>query len=446
MKQGRRLRLRFSRKIGLVLLLAGVVFTSSQTPSLSFRPDEITRLNLQIKLEGLDWQAGETSLTRLSPEERRRRLGGFVPLVEDPSRFVPIVPQAELPSSWNWADRQGKNYLTSVKNQGSCGSCWAFAALGLVEAVYNVEWDKYTLLSVRKTRGREGNQDGNLGPGSSSLAPGLIIQALNYPDLSEQELVSCSPAGNCDGGWAWKSLDYLQYNGVSPEDCFPYQAADVACLLCADYARRLTKINGWGWVTQATPQKEKIKAALLEAPLILYLDVYSDFYAYRSGVYQPTSSATYEGGHLVVLVGYDETKKCWICKNSWGKNWGEAGYFKIRMGSCNTGTWVLKAWGVSIGNRPPVLSPLDPMTIKEGEKLTVKLMAVDPDGDELTFGAEGLPQGASFDQRTGEFNWTPDYDQDGVYKIKFSVTDGLYIRYRQFVLTVINVKRTKGKY
>jgi len=433
------------RPISLILCLLGLILIGWTSSLLSSEPDEITRINLQIRLEGLNWQAGETSLTRLAPQERRLRLGGFVPLAEDPSRFAPVSIQPELPSAWNWANRQGKNYLTSVKDQGSCGSCWAFATLGLVEALYNVEHDKYTLLFSQRIVRNKRNQN-ELGGSSFPLTPGLIIQALNYPDLSEQELVSCSDAGDCDGGWAWKSLVYVQNNGVSPEDCFPYQAADVACLLCADYARRLTKIKGWGWVTQATPQKEKIKSALLEGPLILYLDVYSDFYAYRSGVYQPTSTATYEGGHLVVLVGYNETKKCWICKNSWGKDWGEAGYFKIRMGSCSTGTWVLKAWGVSIGNRPPVLSPLAPVTIKEGEKLTVKLMAVDPDGDELTFGAEGLPAGASFNSTTGEFNWTPDYDQDGLYKIRFSVTDGLYIRYRQLVITVINIKKTKGKY
>jgi len=439
-----KLRRYMTRKISLIFCLAGLIFIGWPS-SLPSGPDEIARINLQIRLEGLDWQAGETALTRLAPEERRLRLGGFAPLAEDPSRVAPVAVPGELPSAWNWANRQGKNYLTSVKDQGSCGSCWAFAALGQVEALYNVEQNKYTLLSFREGAGlnRHLNESSDH---SSFFSPGLIIQALNYPDLSEQELVSCSAAGDCDGGWAWKSLVYLQDNGVSPEDCFPYEAAEVACLLCADYARRLTKIKGWGWVTQATPQKEKIKAALLEGPLILYLDVYSDFYAYRSGVYQPTSTATYEGGHLVVLVGYDEVKKCWICKNSWGKDWGEAGYFKIRMGSCSTGTWVLKAWGVSIGNRPPVLSPLDPVTIKEGEKLTVKLMAADPDGDELTFGAEGLPPGASFNSTTGVFTWTPDYDQDGLYKIKFSVTDGLYVRYRQLVITVINIKRTKGKY
>ena len=75
-------------------------------------------------------------------------------------------------------------------------------------------------------------------------------------------------------------------------------------------------------------------------------------------------------------------------------------------------------------NHAPVIDPIDDVTLREGESLSLYVQASDPDGDSLTYSAQGLPQGASFNQSTRRFSWTPDYDQAGQYGVEVSVSDG----------------------
>jgi hypothetical protein len=353
-----------------------------------------------------------------------------------------LEEKAVLPDYWDWSDRNGRNYMTSIKNQGSCGSCWAFSANGVVEAVYNIEKGLYSIQTPSLNYGAY--------PVELLREPGdyyveIRILALDYPDLSEQDLVSCSWAGTCDGGSAAKSFDYIKSNGVVSEDCFPYVASDVSCNRCSDWGNKLTRIQGWGYVTQSSADKTAIKTALQDGPCSFYMDVYSDFYHYDGGIYEKTPGATLEGGHLVVLVGYDENHNYWICKNSWGRGWGENGYFKIRRGECEGGTWITKAWGVSINNRPPILSPIENQTVNEGEQLIFQVTASDPDEDMLTYSSASLPKGAIFDSLTGLFDWTPDFTQSGEYEIEFFVTDGVFERSQAASITVLNVKKGKGR-
>jgi hypothetical protein len=176
------------------------------------------------------------------------------------------------------------------------------------------------------------------------------------------------------------------------------------------------------------------------------MEVYDDFYSYRNGVYARTSGASYEGGHAVLIVGYDDGDNCWICKNSWGTGWGENGYFKIRRGNCSIGTYVLRVSGVTINNRAPELSAIGSQTTKEGVGITIQLRGQDADGDFMTYAATPLPTGADFDQAAGTFLWTPSYTQSGVYTIRFSVSDGLFEDYEDVLVTVLNVKKGIGRY
>ncbi|NIM91661.1 MAG: hypothetical protein GTO17_12020 [Candidatus Aminicenantes bacterium] len=428
--------------LAFMMMCLAYLFVGSLETDQRGAQDEIDRINSEIQLQGLEWKAGVTSLTYATPEERRKRLGALVPLHEDPSKFVHLEEKAALPDYWDWSDRNGRNYMTSIKNQGSCGSCWAFSANGVAEAVYNIEKGLY---SIQTSPSNDGAYPVESLLESDDHYSDIRALALDYPDLSEQELVSCSWAGTCDGGYASRSFDYIKSNGVVPEDCFPYEESDVPCNRCSDWRNKLTRIQGWGYVTQSSVNKNAIKAALLDGPCSFYMDVYSDFYNYDGGIYEKTPSATYEGGHLVVLVGYDESQDCWICKNSWGRGWGENGYFRIRRGECEGGTWISKAWGVSISNRAPNLSPIENQIVKEGEQLTFQVMASDPDGDILTYSASSLPNGAILDSLTGMFDWTPDFVQSGLYEIEFFVTDGIFERSRTATITVLNVKKGKGR-
>jgi len=423
--------------IGLSFLLFG--FQSSMNSS----QEEINRINLQIRLQDLDWKAGKTSLSSFPPEQRKQRLGGFKPLYADPEKIIEIREKPALPVDIDWRDINNKSYLTSVKDQGNCGSCWAFAACGAVEARYNTENNLYSP-AVFSSSSHEKLSE--LNKEMSHFFDKSLSLSLSYPDLSEQDLVSCSPAGDCDGGYAWKSFDYMETNGVVSEDCFPYQASNIPCQLCSDWEQKLFKIENWGWVTTYNTDKYAVKSSLQSGPLVFFMEVYDDFYYYTSGIYEKTIGASYEGGHLVVLVGYNETQNYWICKNSWGEDWGENGYFKIRMGECEGGTWILKMWGVLVANNPPEINDIPDKSVKEGQELSFYVTASDPDRDKLTYSSTDLPNGADFNPSSQRFSWIPTHTQSGEYEIVFSVTDGISESSTTAFIRVINVKKGKGRF
>ena len=179
-----------------------------------------------------------------------------------------------LPKRWDWRNVNGKNWLTPIKHQ-KCGDCWAFSTVGSLEAMYKIEKNK-----------PEEN-----------------------PDLSEQDLLSCSGAGNCNGGFPDRALAYVKQTGVVDENCFPYVGRDIACSKCSGWNSKILKIN-----KIVVPQDyEDVKRRLVcEGPLV--------------GGFIVTTPNGEDNGHAVVLIGYDDERKIWIIKNSWGINWGENGY------------------------------------------------------------------------------------------------------------------------
>ena len=114
----------------------------------------------------------------------------------------------------------GINWITAVRNQGQCGSCYCFGPIAIMESMYKIEHN------------------------------------LPYadPDFSEQHLLSCEPLGNCEeGGYAMDVLAYIKQNGTTSENCFPYSAQDIPCNPCPDFqqGRDKIKIRGWQYVTQS---------------------------------------------------------------------------------------------------------------------------------------------------------------------------------------------------
>jgi len=283
----------------LVLIFASAVFLLG---TVSFA-DEVADIQAAIKAKGKKWVAGRTSMMMLSPEERRARLGNFQAKGLPDLDAEPYQESyATAPATFDWRNMNGNgtSYVTPIRDQKSCGSCWAFAAAAGLES--------YTLMT-------QGMPNTNL-------------------DLAEQILISCQNPDGCSGGWPSAASAYIASTGLPLEECFPYMAYDaqdggssVPCNdACQNWQNSTYKILDYGSVSFSVPA---IKDALVNSgPLVTTFNVYYDFYLYNGGIYEYTTG-TYQGGHAVLIVGYDDVNQCFIVKNSWGTGWGESGYFRI---------------------------------------------------------------------------------------------------------------------
>jgi len=204
-----------------------------------------------------------------------------------------------VPASLDWRNYNGKVGVTSVKNQGGCGSCYTFNALAAIEGAYMVKYGK------------------NL-------------------DLSEQQLVDCSHShGNhgCDGGWMSSTFDYVKAaGGLALETAYPYTAKVATCQNKA----KAGIITGW---KQVAASELAIQQALASgAPIAAAIDANEKLQSYTKGVYDD-ATCTQKVNHAVTIVGYgrDSTsgKNFWVVKNSWGTTWGEQGYVRMVRDSRN---------------------------------------------------------------------------------------------------------------
>ncbi len=245
----------------------------------------------------------------------------------DPNDISPPVKIIETPSEFSWKNHLGNDYTSPAKNQGSCGSCWAFAAAGTLESIINI---------------REGNARLN-------------------PDLSEQYILSCLPeAGSCSGGSTYWAFRYIMettsegnyYNGIIPENCFSYEADDsIACSdKCTDWLEKLVPISNYGSYDLEDGSLEEnielIKSKVYEdGPVAVHILATDDFTYWGLNNHDSDDYYQYPGpvdysNHVVVLVGWKddlsiENGGYWIVKNSWGTYWGYDGFFNIEYGSLN---------------------------------------------------------------------------------------------------------------
>lgn len=279
------------------ILIVAVIALLAFPPLIYANPQELQYIRDSIKIKGAKWHADETSVSGLSLNEKKMRLG----LRDDEtlsaeylssSEMAPIPEVTSAPATLDWRNVDGVSYVSPVKNQGSCGSCWAFATTAGLESQF------------------------------------MLDNAGSPIDLSEQILVSCSGAGTCSGGSSATASSYLRDVGLPLESCFKYTATNNLCSnACADWRLNTHKIVGWH--RPSTTAVSELKNALYAyGPVVTTMYVYNDFYYYRSGVYSYTSGS-YVGAHAVLTVGYDDVRQAFIVKNSWGSGWGEAGYFMI---------------------------------------------------------------------------------------------------------------------
>lgn len=285
----------------------GCDLPTQSMPSTSNEPwisdADLAALQQQAIKEHWTFSVGKNSATE-------RPLSELCGLVEPENWWVgasfdPCVPTNLLPSRFDWRELGG---CTPIKNQGGCGSCWAFGTVAALEC-------------------------------------NILIRDDKEVDLSEQWLVSCNREGwGCGGGW-W-AHDYFQWktdrcNGTGAvfESDFPYKGLDLPCQ--GPYPRPYV-IDSWHYIslTPGVTQTEAIKQAIMTyGPVSVGCAVTSAFGAYTSGVFNEDDPHA-QINHAVALVGWDDlqgTNGVWFLRNSWGSNWGEEGYMRIEYGVCKVG-------------------------------------------------------------------------------------------------------------
>jgi C1A family cysteine protease len=212
--------------------------------------------------------------------------------------FTETLDATTLPSSLDW---RTSGIVPAVRDQGPCGACWAFGTVGVME-------------SALKRAG---------GP---------------LTDISEQFLVSCNTdSWSCDGGWTASAYHYDTLGrsqavvGAVLESAMPYSASNGTCTVVLDHPYKLA---AWKFIAgndTTMPSVAAIKTAIYNyGPVTAGVCADRGWDSYSGGVYRPTSNGCRGGtDHQIEIVGWDDGTTSWIVRNSWGPDWGEAGYIRI---------------------------------------------------------------------------------------------------------------------
>lgn len=334
------------RSTRLFVVLLCMIATCSLSASAQLSEKDLSALQTRAASEGWTFSVGPTSATARSWQD----LCGLRPPKDwrEKGRFVTPGEKAALPAAFDWRTVTG---CPPVRDQGGCGSCWAFGTVGPLEC-------------------------------NILIKDGITV------DLSEQWLVSCnqeteSPevaltgTWNCiDGGW-W-AHDYHQGaktdpcggTGAVPESSFPYEADDLPCN--CPYPHTYT-IDSWAYVGSESdvPSVDAIKQAILDyGPISVAILVDVEFASYHQGVFNVNHTG--EPNHAVVLVGWDDnqgTNGVWFLRNSWGTDWGEDGYMRIAYGvsMVGYGACFVQYSGATAGAGPEIQRQPEGARLFEGD-------------------------------------------------------------------------------
>lgn len=289
------------------------------------------KLNERLVSGNKTWRAGVTFVSQMTFEEKKWLMGKKAPVLYGFDYYkggIFVMPgfsryvsqNANTRSSdnyvaeWDWRNRHGKNWVTSVKDQGNCGSCWAFSALGAFESYINLYYN----------------------------------QLLNL-DLSEQELISYpNNCSNCSGGYVFDALDRIKRPGAVLEECYVYRACDTIpyypgfnCenpdrITIDDYSDDYSDSFPANSLNLFKTEEDSIKRMLFKSPITFGINhpwkhfvVLVGYKQFQTGNYY----FTYNHKNDSVFIDSDSLANhpAWLIKNSMGLDWGQEGYGYVAM-------------------------------------------------------------------------------------------------------------------
>jgi len=266
--------------------------------------EDVEIMRLRARSEGWTFEIGENSATKYSLEQLCGHIEPNDLSISKTSAYI-IEQTEDLPESFDWREIAG---YPSVRDQGGCGACWAFATIGVLE------FD-------------------------------ILIQDGVERDLSEQWLVSCNSNNyGCWGGNAFEAFQYFEWGGIYDdpsgdsgavlEEDFPYVQSKVPCACPYDH---YYYTDSWS-LYNAQDINDLKQVIMTYGPVYASVAATYSFQYYNGGVFNSCSSAS--PNHAVVIVGWDDDPPdgrpdcpgVWIIRNSWGQGWGEGGYMRIEYG------------------------------------------------------------------------------------------------------------------
>jgi len=252
---------------------------------------EIGRLSADARRRGLNTKFGYTKFSDLTADEFKKYYLGYKPHPQPPkpkTRTQWENAHVEVPNSLDW---RTKGAVSAVKDQGQCGSCWAFSATEGVES-------------------------------------GWFICGHSLPDCAPQQIVDCDTTDQgCNGGDLPTAFQYIQSaGGLEDENDYPYTAEDGTCNFNAQDI--VAKITGFEYATQSQNESAMQAAMVTVGPLSVCVDA-SSWQNYDGGVITSCGDSL---DHCVQIVGWDtysDGTPYWTVRNSWGTDWGNDGYVYV---------------------------------------------------------------------------------------------------------------------
>jgi hypothetical protein len=238
-----------------------------------------------------------------------------------PGEGIMPLTGGTLPTTIDWRNRFGWPWITSIRDQNGCEACWCFAAVALVEAMVRIEH-------------------------------------CVWPQISEGDVHKGMGAHCCDCGDPANALNWMKDHGAADPGCYPWPVTASGCSGCGgtgggpydgvtytpspDRSGRTIKIPAFTSIGSVSDQKAWLDNV---GPIVTGFTVWQDFFSVGSGIYHkvnmlnPTTPNSIAGGHIMLIVGYDDLHGCWIVKNSWSTTFGDHGYCRIGYGETDIDTW-----------------------------------------------------------------------------------------------------------